>query len=210
MALVGWLTLKDSARAPIQSVEIDGVGYEPITGSGTYVLNSTESMLKAQGKKPLVVGYTDIGGISFKSGEIIVSDGRISGTITVDMNSITVESTGNGGGEPMLQKHLKSSDFFDVENYPESLFRITETKLTGEDSLYMVTGNLTIKDITKPITFPAVIRMKDGKMITEGSVSIDRTLWGIKYGSGSFFSDLGDKVISDLFLAEFKISADLK
>jgi hypothetical protein len=201
---------RGSVKAPIQSLKVDENGHVPVTGSGEYILNLSQGMLRAQGKKPLIAGYTDIGGISFKSGSIIVTDGKISGNFTVDMNSLSVESTGKKSGETMLQRHLKSSDFFDVEKYPESSFVTTSTKKTVEDNLYMVTGNLTIKGITQPITFPSVIFMKNDQLIAEGSMELDRTRWGVKYGSGKFFDNLGDNLIGDTFLIEFQIVADLK
>ena len=87
---------------------------------------------------------------------------------------------------------------FDVENFDESRFVITETKKSG-DTHYELTGDLTIKGITQSVTFPADVYVKDGKLFGEAKMELDRTKWDIKYQSASFFSDLGDKVIDDLF-----------
>ena len=208
IAIVILLLMRNPARAPIQSLKVEENGHQSVTGTGQYALNLSESTLRAQGQKPLLSGYTDIGNIALKNGNISVNQGIISGAFTVDMNSLAVESTGKGSDEPMLQKHLKSADFFDVEKYPESSFVIKSAEKTSEDDLYMISGDLTIKNITQMINFPAVIYMKDKQLKAEGSVTLDRTKWDIKYGSGSFFDNLGDKVISDIFLIEFNITAD--
>lgn len=92
-----------------------------------------------------------------------------------------------------LSDHLKNEDFFAVNSYPEASLVIKSSQ--NRDKLYHITGDITIKGITKEVTFDA--RLKDN--VFESNISINRTDFGIKYGSGSFFDNLGDRVIKDHF-----------
>ena len=103
--------------------------------------------------------------------------------------------------------HLSSLDFFDVKNHNTTTLEITSTKAI-EGNKFTITGNLTIKGISKPIEFPATIEMKDGKLAAYAEMKVDRTLYDIKYGSGKFFEGLGDKMIDDEFTIKFKIAAE--
>lgn len=210
IALILFLILKTPAKAPIQSVDINGTGHVPIPSTGEYIVNYEKSVIRAYGQKPLIPGYTDVSTTILKNGFISVNNGIVSGEFKIDMNSIAIESTGKKTGESMLENHLKSKDFFNVVEFPESTFKVISAIKTVEDDLYTVSGNLTIKDLTLPITFPAVIYMLNGKLVTEGRIELNRTQWNIKYGSGTFFGNLGNNVISDIFTVEFKIVADAK
>ena len=104
----------------------------------------------------------------------------------------------------MLQGHLKSDDFFGVAKYPLAKLVITGStpfdKGTG-----VVSGTLTIKDITNPIEFKATVQKKDDGTWFFANIIIDRTKYNIRYGSGSFFDNLGDKTIYD----DFKLKVNL-
>ena len=89
--------------------------------------------------------------------------------------------------------HITSGDFFEIEKFPTASFVIT--KVAGNQ----VTGNLTVKGITKSITFPAEIAVKGGKVTAKANITIDRTDFNIKYGSKKFFDSIGDKAIYDDF-----------
>jgi polyisoprenoid-binding protein YceI len=103
-------------------------------------------------------------------------------------------------------KHLKSPDFFDVEKFPISTFAITKVASVGGENI-KVTGNLTIKGVTNPITFPARMEVKDGVARANGKVVIDRTEWGIRYRSGKFYNKLADQTVSDDIELQMKIVA---
>jgi polyisoprenoid-binding protein YceI len=124
----------------------------------------------------------------------------VGGTFTVDMTSL-ISTDLEGGSKEKLEGHLKSDDFFGVENHPSSTLVFTEVKATGKNS-YEVTGDLTIKGITKPVTFDLSIY---GSKAT-ASVKVDRAEYNVRYGSGSFFDNLGDKTIYD----EFDLVVDLQ
>jgi len=102
----------------------------------------------------------------------------------------------SGEWKDKLVGHLKSDDFFSVEKHPNAIFKITSVKDSGSEQ--KVGGK-----ITHEISFPAKVSVNGGKVTASGTASIDRTKWDIKYGSGQFFSDLGDKIIRDEFEIKF-------
>jgi len=141
------------------------------------------------------------GTLQLKSGALMFDNDKLTGgEFTVDMTSL-ISTDLEGGSRYKLEGHLKSDDFFAVESNPTSSLVFTDVKSTGKNS-YEVTGNLTIKGITKPVTFDVSVY---GSKAT-ATMKVDRTRFDIKYGSGSFFDDLGDKTIYD----EFDLVVDLE
>ena len=176
-----------------------------IKDSGEYVFNKELSQMEWQGKKTFIKGWIDSGLISISSGNFTVEDGSISsGEIEIDMTSISAMKTGSNNGESMLTNHLKTADFFDVENFPISKFVIKDINKV-DDFNYLLTGDLTIKDVTKSVESKIIAYEKDGKIYIDGGITIDRSLFGIKFGSSSFFENLGDKTIDN----EFQIKLNL-
>ena len=148
------------------------------------------------------------GTVNIKSGEFeLEGDQLTGGTFDIDMTTITVVDIEDKETNAKLKGHLMSDDFFSVENHNTAQFVITKVKAKeGKNgNNYEITGDLTIKGITKPITFPARISMKDNQLKAYASLDVDRTKWDVRYGSGSFFDDLGDRTIYD----EFNIKLDL-
>jgi polyisoprenoid-binding protein YceI len=109
------------------------------------------------------------------------------------MDSLAVTSSSNVKvAAEKLEEHLRSDDFFSIETYPEARFVIKNV------SAGMVTGDLTVKSITKTITFPAkIVSESDARIVADASIILNRANWDIRYGSGSFFEDLGDSLIDD-------------
>ncbi len=141
------------------------------------------------------------GTVDLKSGALMFDDGKLSGgEFTVDMPSL-ISTDLEGEYKGKLEGHLKSDDFFGVEKFPTSSIVFTKIKSTGKNS-YEVTGDLTIKGITKPVTFDVSIY---GSKAT-ATLKVDRAEYDVRYGSGSFFDDLGDKTIYD----EFDLVVDLE
>lgn len=173
---------------------------------GSYSVALAESTVNWEGRRPLIPNYRDQGTISIESGNFVVSDGKVSqGNLVFDMNSITVVSTGVGAGQSTLQNHLKSDDFFSVANFPKSELAILE--VYGNESGYAVRANLTMKGETHEITFPVSVSEENGNLKISGTVEVDRTIWGVRFGSGKFFTDMADKVIDDFFTVSFSITA---
>lgn len=160
-----------------------------------YKVNTQESTVEWVGKK--VTGQHN-GVISLEGGRLEMEDGQLVGGIfTIDMT--TIEDTDlSGGSKEKLEGHLKSDDFFGVEKYPTATFVITKAVPQGPGK-YKIVGNITIKGKTEEIQFPATIEEKDGKIVATADLSIDRSKFDVKYGSGSFFDNLGDKTIYDNF-----------
>jgi len=165
----------------------------PVTDS---ILNVslTESTVSWKGKK---VGGEHFGKVSLISANLDYEKNRIKGgSFEIDMTSITCEDITNEGSNKRLVDHLKSDDFFSVENHPRAKFVLTEAKTkNGKD--YDMKGNLTIKGITKPVSFPAVVNVIDDKVLANATIVFDRAAYDIKYRSGSYFENLADKLIYD-------------
>lgn len=140
------------------------------------------------------------GTIKLQEGWLNWQDNKIiSGEFDIDMTSIKEDK-----GSEMLEKHLKSDDFFGVEKYPLSKIVITESSAFDKGTA-VVKGDLTIKGITNPIEFKATMQKKDDGTWFYANIVVDRTKYNVRYGSGSFFDNLGDKTIYD----EFKLKVNL-
>ena len=144
------------------------------------------------------------GTIKLKSGEVKIENGApVSGKFEVDMQSIFVSDIKDPKDNQKLAGHLKSDDFFGVSLFPVTLVELTkfepiQNAAAGQPN-YNVSGNVSIKGVSQPIAFPATIDMKDGKATAKASITLDRTKFGVRYGSNKFFDNLGDRVISDNF-----------
>lgn len=168
-------------------------------------INTKVSSVEWVGKK--VTGQHN-GLITIKEGQLNLHDGHLSGgKVVIDMSSITCTDLKAEKGGKKLVGHLNSADFFDVANHETATLEITGAKKT-EGNKHLVSGKLTIKGITHPISFPATIEVKDGRLGAFAEVKVDRTLYDIKYNSGKFFDGLGDKMIDDEFIIKFKIAAE--
>ncbi len=156
-----------------------------------------KSKLEWLGEK--VTGKHD-GSVNLKSGWLTLKDNKIQdGEFIIDMNSIT-----SFENLDRLVGHLKSDDFFGVDKYPESKLVITGSS-SFDKGTATVSGNLTIKGITNPVEFKAAYQKKDDGYWYFANIVIDRTKYNVRYGSGSFFDNLGDKTIYD----EFKLKVSL-
>lgn len=146
-----------------------------------------------------VTGFHE-GNVVLKSGAIeFKKDQIVAGEFTMDMT--TIDSTDlEGEWEGKLIGHLKSDDFFSVEKHPESTLVFTSVK-SKDDSNYEVVADLTIKGITKPISFVLTVENNSAT----AKLTIDRTQYDIKYNSGKFFESLGDKMIYDNFTIDVKL-----
>jgi polyisoprenoid-binding protein YceI len=143
-----------------------------------YTLDATASVINWRGTK--VVGMGEhVGTIAINEGTIGVKENALaSGNFTIDMNSIVVTDTASwltDDKRGQLTGHLQSDDFFNVATYPTAKFEITSVE--GNN----ISGNLTIRDVTKNITFPAEISVSENEVTAKGSVVINRLDWNINY-----------------------------
>ncbi len=171
----------------------------------TYKLDVASST--AEWKAYKVTGQHN-GTVTLKSGSLTVNDGNLTGgSFEMDMTTIKVLDT-QGEWGTKLEGHLKSDDFFSSEKFPTATFAITKVASRGTAGSYRVTGNLTIKGITKEIKFDATLKTEGGKATGEATLKIDRTDFDIRFRSGNFFENLGDKTIYDEFDLVVKLVAN--
>ena len=167
---------------------------EPLK-EGKHNVDASKSTIEWKGEK---VTGEHFGTVNISQGNIVVKKGQLAGgEFTIDMSSIAVTDL-EGEYKGKLEGHLKSDDFFGVANHPNANLKITNTKPLKGNS-YEVTGDLTIKGITKPVTFTAELVDANGAVNANANIVIDRAKYDVRYGSGSFFDDLGDKTIYDEF-----------
>jgi polyisoprenoid-binding protein YceI len=171
----------------------------------SYQADPTISEIKWNGKKVTGEHY---GKISLSSGNLFFdSNNLLGGEFVIDMVSITCDDLTDAGTNAKLVKHLKSDDFFSVEKHPKATFVITSAEAKAKD-IQQLTGDLTIKGITNEITFPATVQAKDNKLEANAQIVVDRSKFDVRYGSGSFFENLGNKMIYDDFTLDVKIVAE--
>ena len=156
-------------------------------------VNSEGSTIKWIGSK---VAESHEGTINIQKGVLDIKHGvLVGGQISIDMSTI-VNTDMEGRMKQRLEWHLKNEDFFNVAEFPTATITITNA-LKGEGNTYKVVADLTIKGITHPINFDADVNVNGLNFLAAAKIKIDRTKWDIKYNSGNFFKDLGDKLILD-------------
>ncbi len=163
----------------------------------TKKINVEKSSIEWVGKK--ITGQHS-GVIAVKEGSLKFKNNKlVGGVVIVNMTSLTVTDL-SGDYKNKLERHLKSDDFFGVDKFETST--LTINKVTGENGSFLVNGDITIKGITKPISFDMTVN--DNTATAE--LKIDRTQFGIRYGSASFFDDLQDKAINNEFELKVQLS----
>lgn len=162
-------------------------------------LFAQEYQLNLNDSKASWIGYAEIGKfqqsgtMEFSNGTIQMKEGKIiNGSIELDMHTLNCE-------DKKLKKHLKAKDFFDVKNFPKANFVLS----SWEDNI--AHGKLEMKGIVQEISFPIQFEVKGNKVKMEGKAIIDRTLFGIKYNSSSYFQDLGSYAIKNEVDFKFKL-----
>lgn len=172
-----------------------------------YQVDSAATKVFYVGKK--VTGEHS-GNVTVKNGSLNF-DGELikSGEIIVDMNTITSTDITDKDLNGKYVGHIKSADFFNVEKFPEAKLVIKKSKKV-KDGLE-VEGDLTFIGKTNPITFLVSDLVKSDKGVTaKSNLTINRTKWGLVYGSGSFIKGLGDKAINDEFTLAINLSGKAK
>jgi polyisoprenoid-binding protein YceI len=159
--------------------------------SQTYKIDVSKSIIKWEGKK--ITGQHE-GTINFKDGYLVFKDKKVTGgSFTADMTTLS-NTDQTGSSKAKLEGHLKSEDFFSIDNNKTSTLVFKSIASKGNNT-YLINADLTIKGITNNIQFDLIV---NGKKAT-AALTINRTKYDIKYGSGSYFDDLGDKTIYDDF-----------
>lgn len=163
-----------------------------------FQLDTISSAVTWVGRKP---GGSHTGTIKLQSGYLEYSEqGLVGGRVVFSMNSISNTDISDLESRTKLETHLKSADFFSTEQFPTADFVITKVVFpdSNKPAFCNVEGNLTIKGNVKSISFPANIEINGNQIAASaGPVAINRTDWGVNYGSKSIFDNLKDKFIDD-------------
>jgi polyisoprenoid-binding protein YceI len=149
----------------------------------TYTVNTESSSLRWEGAK--ITQTKHFGTVKIADGSLSVDDGTlVAGSFIVDMNTIVCEDLDEASGKLKLEGHLKSGDFFMVESYPTAKFEITAVEAIndGSSATHRIAGNLTIKDVTKGISFPAIINIDENGVSASARFEINRNEWGVVWG----------------------------
>lgn len=171
----------------------------------TYQVVPEESIVEWEGTK--ITGRHN-GTVEVESGEIVIEDGYFAGgSAVIDMSTITVLDIEDPDTNQKLVDHLKSDDFFGVAEHPTATLEI-DTVSGGDGGVYDVVGRFTIKGTSRPVNFQAEVIEEDGQVWAEADITLDRTDFDVRYGSGKFFDNLGDRLIHDDFVLTVGIVAE--
>jgi len=193
---------QDSQEIQLQKASLE-VNNTTIQNADTLWVDKLGSNIQWIGRK--VTGEHS-GHIEVAGGFIVHADGKLtSGEILMNIQSITVDDIEDLKWNQKLVDHLKNDDFFNSEKYPTAKFVFTKFKGKGADT--HVSGNITIRDKTVPTNLVINVVVDADSSYSTGTINIDRSLFGVKYGSGTFFEGLGDKMIMDEFTLNFKVIA---
>lgn len=178
-------------------VTIFMMAFNPIK-EDVYTVDIANSSIGWSAKK---VGGGHTGTVKITEGSLVYNGKSLQkGVFLMDMSSITSDNA-------RVTNHLKSPDFFSAEKNPSSKFEITKVSAAGKERV-SITGNLTIKGITHPLTFPATVKQgKDVVVAVASGIRVDRTKYDIKFRSKTFFGDIGDKAIDDEFELNINLTA---
>jgi polyisoprenoid-binding protein YceI len=195
--------MKIIAMFIVSLIAVSAMASEVVNGNEkVFKIDENNSNVHWVGQK---ISGEHTGVVSIKNGTVSIKGGKIvASEIVIDMNTIA-DTDLSGEWKEKLEGYLKSDDFFAVEKYPVSIFKIKSVK--ESDGKNIVEGDLTIKGVTHPISFPVEVNINGNVFKASATVKVDRTLWNIKYGSGKFFTDLGDKMIKDEFVIKFNVVA---
>ncbi len=166
----------------------------------SYMINAQSSKLEWTGKAAFST-YKLSGTLEAQSGSVVVTDAGVisQGSVVIDMTSLEAEM-----GD--LKKHLRSKDFFHVKKYPEAKFELSE--YIESDNCYK--GLLSIKEFSKPYSAVLETQVQDNAVILSGTITINRTDYGITFNSPSYFEKLKDQAIADDFKLEIRLVFEKK
>lgn len=172
-----------------------GNALEVEEGQTLYAVNIEDSIVSWEAQKR--VGATHTGTVNLAAGSIVLEEDEfVTANFVMDMQSINDEDL-SGAMKEQLEGHLKSEDFFAVEQYPTAELIVTGVEPISEGE-YELTATLTIKGISNEISFPATVTKNTTDQIeATASFAIDRSKWDVRFGSESFFDNLGDNLIED-------------
>ena len=198
-------------RASGYPVETGDTREEAVLNDGSYVIDTEKSSLEWIGRN---LNNRHYGRVAIQSGEVVIRGGNpVSGSVLVDMNGLLNTDLQDEYWRDLLIRHLKSEDFFDTARYPTASFRLNgwqaEEVQGPELATGVLSGELTIRDVTRPVTCRAIVAAQaDGSLKAHATLDIDRTLWNVCYGSNKFFERLGMHLVHDMVSLELFLVAN--
>ena len=180
----------------------------PELPSGQFEVEQSASLVEWTGRN---LFNRHAGTVQLGPGQILIKGGRlVGGHLTVDMTSLRCSDIGDPAMNAHLIAHLESDDFFSVDKYPRAELEIREVDFRSDVRLdeanYQIKGDFTLRGVTNPIEFAAVVARKgDGSFTAQALLDLDRTVWGASYGSAKYFARLGQHLVNDEFHLQFKV-----
>ena len=172
--------------------------------SGDYIMDNDNSSIKWTGRELSTKSH--YGSLQMKNGSLTVNtDGTVNGIIKIDMTTIDCEDL-QGRSKASLERHLRSDDFFSVESHPIATLTFKSEGGIGAGNKLAFNGDLEIKGISHPISFESELKSVDPKVSALVDMTFDRSKYNVRFRSGTFFQNLGDKLIYD----DIEISVDIR
>ena len=172
--------------------------------SGEYTMDNDNSSIKWTGRELSTISH--YGSLRMKDGSLTINtDGTVNGVIKIDMTTIDCEDL-EGRRKASLERHLRSDDFFSVESHPIATLTFKSEGGMGAGNKLAFNGDLEIKGISHPISFESKVKSVDPKVNALVDMTFDRSKYNVRFRSGTFFQNLGDKLIYD----DIEISVDIR
>jgi polyisoprenoid-binding protein YceI len=181
------------------------------TEATVFTVDKSASTVKWEGAK--ITETVHFGTVNISEGSLAVKDGQLdAGSFTLDMNSVVALDLTEDDGKLKLEGHLKSGDFFMTETYPTAKFEITavEAAPMQDGSTHKISGNLTIKDVTNGISFPAKVTITDAMAEASAKFLINRNEWGVVWGGTKTEQGIKDFLQNNLIKDEIAFDVTLK
>lgn len=143
------------------------------------------------------------GTFAITKGNLLATDTSLVGSFEIDIKSLKVLDIKKEASNKKLTNHLLGADFFEADKFPTATFEIVAAQvITGDSS--KLTGNLTLKGVTKSVVIPALIHKSDSTLQATAKFYINRKDWGMHYRTEKSF---GDELIRPEVLIELNIFA---
>ena len=202
LPIIAAALLASCNSSPKETAETSEAQETAQVSGATYNVDKEASVVSFLGTKPVGIHTGDF---KLTEGVLSVADGNVtSGTFTIDINSLVL--TDENPYAAKLKEHLLSADFFDASKFGTAKFEITGCEVLTNDTTgtHKISGNLTMKERTQNVSFPAKITLSDTELTATAKFSIDRTKWGLVYGNDK---SLGDKFIYPVVEITLNINA---
>ena len=196
---------KPSSEKAGEAAEVKAASAEAVT----YAIDKTASSVKWEGAKVTETVHT--GNVSISEGSLSTKQGKLeAGSFTIDMKSITNADLTDTAYANKLVGHLKSADFFHTDSFPTARFEITAVEASPTPDSAKLTGNLTLKGITKSVSFPAKVSLTDSTVDASARITINRNDWGVIWGGTQTDKKVKDYLKNNLIKDDISFDVALK